>query len=136
MALRVVADTNVYVSVLQFGGQIDEVVELALSQVIELFLSPPMLMELRGVLAEKFHWSADRIQQVMDTLGQFCHSVTPEEPVRVAADPDDDRILECALAAKADVIVSGDSHLLDLKSFRGIPIMSPRQFLDSAPWRG
>lgn len=134
MGLRVVADTNVYVSIFQFGGPISQILELALDRTIDLFVSVPIAIELRGVLAEKFHWSAERIEQLTQALAFLCHSVTPQEAVRAAADPEDDRILEYALAASADVIVSGDSHLLDLKSFRGIPIMSPRQFLDSAPW--
>jgi putative PIN family toxin of toxin-antitoxin system len=135
MALRVVADTNVYVSIFQFGGRLSQILELAVDRAIDLFVSTPIVMELSGVLAEKFCWSVDRVQQVIDTLALFCHSVTPQELVRAAADPDDDRILECALAANAEVIVSGDTHLLELKSFRGIPIMNPRQFLDRAPWK-
>lgn len=135
MALRVVADTNVYVSFFQFGGRVGELLDLAIDGSIELFVSEPITTELRGVLAQKFHWAADRIEQAINTLLRFCRLVTPQQPVSVAADPDDDRILECALAARADMIVSGDKHLLDVKTFRGIPIVSPRQFLDLAPWK-
>jgi predicted nucleic acid-binding protein len=53
----------------------------------------------------------------------------------VCRDPDDDRILECALAASAEVIVTGDRDLLDLGAFRDTPIMTPRQFLDSGLWK-
>jgi predicted nucleic acid-binding protein len=53
----------------------------------------------------------------------------------VCRDPDDDRVLECALAAGAKVIVSGDRDLLDLGAFRGTPITSPRLFLDSGLWK-
>jgi putative PIN family toxin of toxin-antitoxin system len=135
MALRVVADTNVYVSIFQFGGRISEIVDLAVAGAIELYISEPILEELRGVLANKFQWSKHRTEEAADTLLRLCHFVTPQQSLRIAADPDDDRILECAVEARADVIVSGDRHLLELNAFRNIPIMPPRQFLDSAPWK-
>ena len=134
MALRVVADTNVYVSIFQFRGKIGEILDLAVAGTIELCISEPILEELQGVLANKFQWSPERTEEVARTLLRFCRFVTPQQSLRVAADPDDDRILECAVEAGADAIVSGDRDLLELNTFRNLPIMSPRQFLDSAPW--
>ena len=135
MAVRVVADTNVFVSIFQFGGRTSEILDLALQGAIELCISQPIIEEVRGVLQEKFHWSAERGDDVMQTLVQFCRLVEPGEPVKVCRDPDDDRVLECALAAGAAVIVSGDSDLQEIGVFRGMPIMSPRRFLDSEPWK-
>ncbi len=135
MALRVVADTNVYVSILQFGGKIGEILDLAVARTIELCISEPILEELRGVLANKFQSSPERTEEAARTLLRFCRLVTPQQSLRVAADPDDDRILECAVGAEADVIVSGDRDLLELTTFRNVPIMSPREFLDSALWK-
>ena len=93
-----------------------------------------MIEELRGVLREKFHWSTDRVDDAADTLLRFCHLIDPGETLKVCRDPDDDRFLECSLAAGAGVIISGDRDLLDLGAFRGTPIMSPRRFLDSGLW--
>ncbi len=57
--------------------------------------------------------------------------VEPREAIEVIAkDPDDNRILEAAVAGKAEMIISGDRHLLDIRSFRGVPVVTPRQFLD------
>ncbi|MCL6649880.1 MAG: putative toxin-antitoxin system toxin component, PIN family [Chloroflexi bacterium] len=122
-------------SSLHFGGRLSELLDLAVSGTIELYLSPAIIKELRGVLGDKFCWAPDRIAAVVETLLRFCRWVDPHEPVRAAPDQDDDRILECALAAGAQFIVSGDRHLLELRDFRGIPILTPRQFLDAAPWK-
>ena len=60
----------------------------------------------------------------------LCEVVVPHSPVHVIReDPADDRILECAAAAKADMIVSGDSHLLELREWRSIRIVSPTDFM-------
>jgi putative PIN family toxin of toxin-antitoxin system len=135
MGLRVVVDTNVIVSILQFGGRISEILNLALQGTVEIYTSQPMIEELRGVLREKFHWSADRVDDVTERLLCFCHLIDPGETLQVCRDPDDDRFLECSLAAGAEVIVSGDRNLLDLGAFRGTPIMTPRRFLDSGLWK-
>jgi putative PIN family toxin of toxin-antitoxin system len=135
MGLLVVVDTNVFVSIFQFGGRMGEILDLALQGAVELCTSQPMIEELRGVLQEKFHWSAERVDAATETLLRFCHLIDPREPLKVCRDPDDDRVLECALAAGAEVIVSGDRDLLDLGAFRGTPIMSPRLFLDSGLWK-
>jgi putative PIN family toxin of toxin-antitoxin system len=135
MALRIVADTNVYVSIFQFGGRLSEILEVAVAGSVELYISEPILEELRGVLTRKFQWSAERAQLAADTLRRFCRLITPRHSLRVATDPDDDRILECALEARAEVIISGDRDLLALGAFGDMPIMGPGRFLDSAPWK-
>jgi putative PIN family toxin of toxin-antitoxin system len=87
------------------------------------------------VLREKFRWSTERVDGATETLSRFCRLVDPGEPLKVCRDPNDDRVPECALAAGAEVIVSGDRDLLDLGAFRDTPIMSPLRFLDSGLWK-
>ena len=135
MGLLVVVDTNVFVSIFQFGGRMGEILDLALQGAVELCTSQPMIEELRGVLQEKFHWSTERVDNATGTLLRFCRLIEPGEPMKVCRDSDDDRVLECALAAGAKVIVSGDRDLQDLGGFRDTPIMSARQFLDSRLWK-
>ncbi len=130
--LRVVVDTNVYVSALNFGGVPDEVLELARRGRIELFISMPIVREIEGVLKRKFRWPSNRAQQAIATIGEFAHSVEPTEQLAVVQrDEPDNRVLECAAAAEATVIVSGDSHLRDLGSFGSARILSPRDFLNA-----
>lgn len=126
-----VADTNIYVPVFQFGGSLTRVLTLAEEEVVYLFISPPIVEELVGVLGDKFAWSRDRLADLVDNLLSFTQFIVPRVAVEVCSDPDDDRVLECALEAGADVIVSGDNDLLRLGSFRGIPIVRPRSFLET-----
>lgn len=127
---RVVADTNVLVSALQFGGRPREFLDLAIDGQIDLVLSEAIIAETLRVLRDKFHrpdeWlaEADRQLRVIACLAQPTESIQTIE-----ADPADDRILECAVAAKAELIVSGDSHLLRLGGFRGIVIQRVAEFL-------
>ena len=129
---RVVADTNVYISALNFAGTADEVLALGRVGVIEVFISQPILEEIEAVLLRKFRWAAPRVREAVRAIRSFAVLVNPEEPVNIVReDEPDNRILECALAAKADTIVTGDPHLLKLGRFRNILIAAPRQFLDA-----
>jgi uncharacterized protein len=134
--VRVVADTNVYVSALNFARAADEVLALGRVGVVELFISLPILEEIEGVLLRKFRWTAPRVREAVRVIRSFAALVHPAESVNVVlADEPDNRILECALAASADMIVTGDQHLLKLKRFRDIVITNPRGFLDAATLR-
>ena len=129
---RVVADTNVYISALNFAGTADEVLALGRIGAIEVFISTQILKEIEGVLLRKFRWAPTRIREAALAIRSFTVLVIPEESVDVVREDEaDNRVLECALAARADVIVTGDQHLLKLKRFRDIRIASPREFLDA-----
>jgi putative PIN family toxin of toxin-antitoxin system len=129
--MRVVPDTNVLVSGIVFGGPPGEIMALAAARQLQLLLSPPLITELRRVLREKFEFGDDALY-LAETLVRRAGIVV--EPTRtlmlITEDPEDNRVLEVAAEGKADVIVSGDRHLLTLRVFEGIPIMSPRQLLD------
>jgi uncharacterized protein len=127
---RVVVDTNVLVSAIQFGGKPKQLLDLAVDGHIALAISEPILEETLRVLRDKFHRTPDEVEESDKQLRVVARIVTPTETIKaVAADPSDDRILECAVAADAEVIVSGDRHLLALGSFKGIPIQRVKEFL-------
>lgn len=124
-------DTNVVVSALVFGGVPRQVLDLAAADVCSFYFSPPIQTEVERILEEKFGWSPEEIHARRRDFWSLGTPVNPEVSLAVIADdPDDDRILECAIAAQAEAIISGDRHLLRLASFQLIPIESPRQFLD------
>ena len=130
-----VADTNVYISALNFGGIADEVLALAKTKVIVLFISPPILKEIGDVLIRKFNWSPQRVQAALTAIEAFTELVHPTEKLDVIQDDEpDNRILECALAAQVDFVVSGDKHLQKLRTFRGVTILSPRELLEAKGW--
>ena len=128
--MRAVADTNVYISALNFGGTAEEVLALARVHAIELFVSPSILAEVEGVLLRKFHWSEKGVRQATGLIREFAQLVRPKEAIHVITDDEpDNRILECALEARADAVISGDRHLRQLGTFRGMPILTPGEFL-------
>jgi putative PIN family toxin of toxin-antitoxin system len=130
--LSVVLDTNVYVSALNFGGLPLELLLLGTHGEILICTSPSILSEVEGVLVRKFKWTDAQVAEALATLRTFIRTFRPRTKIDVIeADEPDNRILECALAARADRIVSGDRHLLALDEFRGIPIQSLRSFLES-----
>ena len=129
---RVVADTNVYISALNFAGTADEVPALGRAGAIAVFISQPILDEVERVLIRKFKWTAPRVREAARAILDFAVLVNPIESVNLVHDDEpDNRIIECAIAAGADAIVTGDQHLLKLRSFRNILIMAPREFLSS-----
>lgn len=79
----------------------------------------------------KFGLKQETIDKITRYIYQFSEFVVPEEGIRfIEEDPKDDKFLEAAIAGSVDFIVSGDKHLLALKKFRAIPIISGREFLD------
>ena len=128
--MRVVFDTNIFVSALIFPGSR---AEMALARVIggadRLVLSKPILNELLGVLAWKFSRDREELARVAVWLGELAEWVRPARRLRVAADEADNRILECALAGRAEVIVTGDQGLLQLNNFEGIRVVTLREYL-------
>ncbi len=128
---HVVLDTNVLISALLFGGPPRAILAMILAGSVDCSLSLPILDELRDVLHRpKFGLSSEQAMAVVEELSALCAIVGPSEQISaIRADPDDDRILECALEARAGIIISGDAHLLDLGVYEGIRIMNPSEFL-------
>jgi putative PIN family toxin of toxin-antitoxin system len=128
--VRLVLDTNTALSGLLWGGTPGRLIDAAEAGQVELASSAALLAELQGVLSrEKFaRQLAKRGITVADVFDGYAAMVTLVAPAAIAPtitrDPADDQVLAAALAAQADLIVSGDAHLLDLKSFKGIEIVT------------
>ena len=130
--LRVVLDTNVLISAILFGGKPREILEKAIRGEIRLCLSEPILEELKGVLRRsKFDYSPEMIQFILTELMSIADFVNPSETLNVVLqDPEDNRILECAVEAKANYIISGDLHLLKLSRYLDIEVLHVVAFLE------
>lgn len=134
--MRVVPDTNTVVSGLLWQGAPHNILGLAREGKITLYTSPTLLAELRDVLnrpkfsarLKKVGATPRKLSLEFASLAKLIHP-EPIEPV-ILADPDDDAVLACAIFANAQIITSGDSHLLELKTYRGISILTAREFLD------
>ena len=130
--MRVVADTNVFISALMFGGLPGRFLDLALSRRFILVTSKALLDELDEKLRGKFAVSESDALTIRAKLEGNANLVEPDfELNAVPDDPDDNRVLECAIAGKAEWIVSGDRHLLGIVSYAGIAIVTVRQFVET-----
>ena len=127
--IHAVIDTNVWVSGLNFGGVPGQLLSLVAGGRLHISISPPLVDELSRVLRERFQWREYDFQRRLDPLLGLATMVRPRRSVDIAADPDDNRVIECALSAQASVIVNGDDHLLRLGQVHGVEVVSPREFL-------
>jgi uncharacterized protein len=128
--MRVVFDTNIYISAFITSGGRGEVAYLkAVNRDVELFTSVPILTELAGKLRGKFHWEDDHIKAAVRYVAAVAAVVKPLERLAVLAEEPDNRILECAREAHAELIVTGDRHLLGLVRYEGTEIVSLAAFL-------
>jgi putative PIN family toxin of toxin-antitoxin system len=127
---KAVVDANVFVSAV-LGGRISSEILRALTEGRLTFLySPTLLQEVEYVLSrEKFGLDSRDINQLVNFIRAKGEFVLPTQNVSDCRDPKDNPILECALAGRADCIITGDKDLLLLHPFHGIPILTPRQFL-------
>ncbi|HKV46317.1 MAG TPA: putative toxin-antitoxin system toxin component, PIN family [bacterium] len=124
--LRAVFDTNVFISAL-FGGFPEEAYRAVLERRCALVVSPSILAELARTLREKFHTPEAAIVVYVRQIGRIAEIVRPHHAV--LRDQGDNRVLECAEAGQADLIVSGDRDLLRLKRYGAVPIVRPADFV-------
>jgi putative PIN family toxin of toxin-antitoxin system len=131
--LRIVLDTNVIISGILFGGIPRSILDMLISGKHDFSLSMAIIEEIREVLNRpKFGFDNGNALMVVEELHSLCTIVKPVKLINfIVDDPADNKILECAVAANAEIIISGDSHLLSVGSYKGIKILSPRQFVDS-----
>jgi putative PIN family toxin of toxin-antitoxin system len=134
---RVILDTNILVS-MALGGQVGKINDEWRAGEFLLVVSEDIVSEYLDVLQRpRLHLKSLTIAVIIGRIYRKAKFVKPEERVfGIQPDPKDDKFLEAALAGQVDVIVSGDKHLLDLKKFRSIPIITAREFLDQFETNG
>lgn len=128
--ISVVLDTNIYLSGIIFGGNSRHILDLVIHKKIKAYTSPSILLEIADKLEKKFHWHKEQIIITIKTIAKTVIVVKPQKRLRVVKmDKSDNKIIEAALESGADYIISGDKHLLEMKSYQGIKIVSPSSFL-------
>jgi putative PIN family toxin of toxin-antitoxin system len=128
--MRVVFDTNVFISGLNFGGKPAIVLQMAAKAECTLITSEDILQEIEDVLLRKFLWSTGNVAATLIGIRAMADVVRPDIVLSDCEDPDDNRILEAAIAGVVACIVSGDRHLLRMKVFRGIEIVNVNDLVD------
>lgn len=131
--MKVILDTNVFISGIFFSGPPYRILQAWRDGLIKLALTGKILEEYRRV-AEQLHrqFPAINLQRIFELL-IINAEIVPDQhlPVTICADPDDDKFIACALTARCKVIVSGDKHLLNIPTYRGIKVVTPRYFVET-----
>jgi len=128
--MSVTLDTNIYVSAVNYNGLPYRLLEMARAGTLQIDISDAIERELFRILREDFSWDGNRINDLSQRLRKFTNLVTPTETVRAVDDPDDDRIVECALAGGSTHIITRDKDLLRLGEYKGIAILNDRDYLE------
>jgi len=129
--VRVVFYTNIFISAFIIPGSL---AEKAILKIIEeedfLLISKDIIDEVLSVLASKFGRDREGLSHVAVTLSDLAELVKPGKRVNVFKDEPDNRILECALSGEADLLVTGDKKILQLREYKGVKIVSLREYLE------
>lgn len=126
---RIVLDTNVFVSAYGFGGIPLLVLQRGVTGEYRLLSSTALMTELANTLYRVLDWSDEHVVPALSQIARTAELVEPTVRLNVIPDEADNRVLECGVAGKADLIVTGDNHLLRLESYEGIRIMRPAELL-------
>lgn len=133
--MRLVLDTNVVASAMLWGGNPKRLLQAKREKRVELFTSVAMLAELTDVLArpkfeKKIAASMLSVDQLVDGYAELTQLVRPTPTPRIVADPDDDVVIGTTLAARADLLVTGDRGLLDVGAYLGVRIVSVAEAIE------
>lgn len=130
--MNVVFDTNIFISAFVIpGSKAEEAYLHALRGGFNLYSSVAILTETAQKLREKFGWEENKIARFLKTIAKVATIIKTRPHLHFLTDKPDNRILECAAAAKADFIVTGDKHLLSLKQFQNVAIIRLSDFLET-----
>jgi len=126
-----VIDTSTLISALGWEGKPQQILNYCLEKKFKFVTSPPILQEIRDVLfREKFDFiDSSKKNEFILLLSQLADIVHPKHKVDICRDKKDNKFIELALSAKAEIIVSSDNDLLDIKEYNGIKILSASEFL-------
>jgi len=130
--VETVLDTNVLVSAALSNGKPYRILSMAEDEDITSVTSPAITSELQNVLSrDRLPFTDNQVNELVSKILSISRVVEPQTEIEyIEDDPDDDKILEAAIAGETDFIVSGDSHLLDIGEYNDIRILSPGQFLE------
>lgn len=130
--MKVVLDTNIYISAILFGGECEKVIQILKEHHIEILISDFILKEIELILRKKFHWPEQEIRLTLYDIEMKTTIVDTHSKIRIIKQKiSDNKILECAIDGRADLIITGDTkHIQPLKEYKGITIASPGFFIN------
>lgn len=129
--MRVVFDTNIFISAFVIPGSL---AEKAILKIIEeedsLVISKDIIDEVLSVLSSKFGRDREALSHVAVTLSELAEWVKPAGRVKVLKDESDNRILECAIYGRADLVITGDKKILQLREYKNVKIITLKEYLE------
>ena len=130
--MRVVLDTNVFISGIFFNGPPSQILRAWHSKRLQTVLSKQILIEYQRVADElTVKYPQIKIMPIIELVTIHAQFIdTTGIKISVCEDPDDDKFIECAIAGNCDIIISGDRHLLKIGEYRGVRIIKPREFME------
>ncbi len=127
--MKVVFDTNVYISSFMTDGICSGLLKRAARRHFELFICPFILSEIENIMIRKFKVPDEKVKTTLNLILNVSNVLTPTENINgVCRDKDDDNILSCAVSCNADYLITGDKDLLELKSIKRTKIILPKEF--------
>ncbi|MBI1819123.1 MAG: putative toxin-antitoxin system toxin component, PIN family [Nitrospirae bacterium] len=129
--MKIVFDSNIYISAFVVpGSQAEKAIFKVIEENVSLMISKEIISEVLRVLAGKFKREKEALSRTAVYLSDVANIVKLNRKIKVLKDEPDNRILECAVAGRADLIVTGDKEMLRLKEFEGIRIISLKEYLE------
>ena len=128
--LRIVIDTNVFISAIVFGGKPRQIIDLIAEDAVIIVIAEEIATEIRRIIVEKFPDFLEDLAKIERLLEEDAEWVKLGfHTIGISRDPDDDKFIETAVTGQAEYIISGDEDLLNLELYRNIRIMQPADFL-------
>ena len=130
--MKIVLDANIFISSFFWGGNPRMIVKRIISKIDELFVTKEILNEIEDVLGRpKFHADKDSIYYFINSIEEIGNKIIPWKRITNGSrDEKDNKYIECGIAADVDYIISGDIHLLELKEYEGIKIVTAKNYLE------
>jgi putative PIN family toxin of toxin-antitoxin system len=130
--MKIVLDANIFISSFFWGGNPRKVLERVIAGIDELFITKEILDEISDVTGRpKFHANEEEINYFINSIDEIANKIVPGKRIKNGSrDKTDNKYIECGMAANAGYIISGDIHLLELKEYNEIKIITARDYLE------
>jgi putative PIN family toxin of toxin-antitoxin system len=131
--MKIVLDANIFISSFFWGGNPRLVLERVITGKDELYATKEILDEIESVMGRpKFHVNKEEVDYFINSIEEITNRIVPKRQINNASrDKADNKYIECAIAANVDYIISGDMHLLELKEYKNVKIVTAKCYLEN-----
>jgi putative PIN family toxin of toxin-antitoxin system len=130
--MKIVLDANIFISSFFWGGNPRKVLERVISVIDELFITKEILDEINDVIERpKFHADGNEINYFINSIEEISNKIVSKRQINNGSrDKTDNKYIECGITAHVDYIISGDIHLLEMKEYENIKIITAKEYLE------